>query len=332
MRRQQQDKQRYDTMMMKGHPKRPSASAARDSDYGTDELSSDTMNRMPRSVVNARRAARRGRKNDNSGHSSSYAGSSSDQGNSETILAPWLKIGDRKLEDLSSVTLCDEVMSFGHFMSLTDDEKASRNMIRSTLQELAQAIWPTSTVKIYGSFAYGLSLPNSDIDVVIEDCDTPLQNSFHQFVMHIGQNGYENLGTLDGSGADAFIKARHLKSNLIANVTLTASKSPVRSSVSVIKQQLQTYPAASSVIMVIRTVLSQCNLNDVPSGGLSSFSVIIMLIYLCQLRGDPGITAGTLLKVHFFFLLFCHFEKKKKKYKTKNNNRIFCKYLVTNLI
>ena len=45
-------------------------------------------------------------------------------------------------------------------------------------------------------------------------------------------------------------------------------------------------------------MLSQCNLVDVPSGGLSSFAVILMTFYICQNYGEHlGTDAGELLKV-----------------------------------
>ena len=239
-----------------------------DGDYTTDDLSSDTLGRMPKAVYQqARKHGVRGKNRGNrrdGGYGSGgggggrghygRSGSSSDSAASSSgadTTAPWLKVTYQTMpmpEDVSVVSLGEEVERFGQFMSLTNAERAERNMLKSTLQDLAHRVWPSSNAKVYGSFAYGLSLPSSDIDMVIEDCNPPPVETFPAFVALCAENGFQIVGEISGN----FLKVKNGTSNLTSNITFTPSKSPVRSSVSTIKEFLQRYPASSAVIMVVR--------------------------------------------------------------------------------
>ena len=227
-------------------------------EYTTDEaLSSDTLQHVPRALYQqARRNGVKGRKQQprrdgggyGSGRNQSRAGSSSDTGGASDTTAPWLKIRPMQPHEMQEVSLAEEVMKFGEFMSLTPSEQAVRNVMKQTLQQLANQLWPNSSVKIYGSFAYGLSLPSSDMDMVIEDCTPSLTETFPEFIELCKGSGFTIVGDLTGT----FLKLKDESSNLVGNITFTSDKSPVRKSVAVIRTMLEKYPAASAVIMVIR--------------------------------------------------------------------------------
>eukprot|EP01065_Artemidia_motanka_P018243 TRINITY_DN2156_c0_g1_i2.p1 TRINITY_DN2156_c0_g1~~TRINITY_DN2156_c0_g1_i2.p1 ORF type:complete len:511 (+),score=174.95 TRINITY_DN2156_c0_g1_i2:97-1629(+) len=271
------------------------------SDCGTDEqASASDFSSRGGQQRRGTRAGRKGRVPRRSGYSSGergavppaqYAGSSSDGGGGEFSAAPWLRHTTLQAYDAARriaagdapVPPGAEIEDFAEFMQLTAEEKASRNMLRSALQDGAQQLWPSATVKVYGSFAYGLSLPSSEVDIVIEDCQANLQETLDPFQDWCKMNGCEILGSMAGNAQDAFMKVRS-QNKLIANVTLTAGRSLVRQSVAKVKSLLQQYPCAGPLILVIRSVLNQCNLNDVPTGGLSSFAITLMVFHFLQAR------------------------------------------------
>ena len=52
-------------------------------------------------------------------------------------------------------------------MSDTPAEMEAKETIVRDLTLIAQKIWPNAIIEKFGSFATGLSIPNSDIDLVV---------------------------------------------------------------------------------------------------------------------------------------------------------------------
>eukprot|EP01062_Namystynia_karyoxenos_P002875 TRINITY_DN10_c3_g1_i1.p1 TRINITY_DN10_c3_g1~~TRINITY_DN10_c3_g1_i1.p1 ORF type:complete len:405 (+),score=130.47 TRINITY_DN10_c3_g1_i1:77-1216(+) len=208
---------------------------------------------------------------------------------------PWLQHLERP--GRAAIPMADELTAFADFVSLTPRERADRNLVRTALQQLAQTLWAEATAKVYGSFAYGLSLPESDLDVVIEDC-TPGFGNLSGFLGALVDQGYEICGSIE-SERDAFVKARYIRSGVTVNITLTVEKSPVRQAVALVKQALQAYPAAGAVIVVLRAMLRQCSLTDVRKGGLTSYGITLLVFHLLHRAHPEGCDAATLLRSFF---------------------------------
>ena len=190
--------------------------------------------------------------------------------------------------------LQNEIWAFGEFISLGQHEKAARNMARSTIQQVVQQFWPLATVKTYGSFACDLSLPQSELDLVVEDCAPTIAGRVGPLKDYLQAIGFETLGFLDGD-TDAFIKVREGRTNLVCNISLTDANSPVRQTVLKMKRVLTRQPAAAPVLKVIRTVLDQCSLTDVPSGGVSSYALTLMVFHILK-KYETVVGADVLLK------------------------------------
>ena len=62
-----------------------------------------------------------------------------------------------------------EIVEFCRFLEPTDEETAERSAATERVRGVIQAIWPEAVVQIFGSFATGLYLPTSDMDLVVTD-------------------------------------------------------------------------------------------------------------------------------------------------------------------
>lgn len=60
-------------------------------------------------------------------------------------------------------------MEFCRFLEPTAAETAERSAATERVAEVIQAIWPEAAVQVFGSFATGLYLPTSDMDLVVTD-------------------------------------------------------------------------------------------------------------------------------------------------------------------
>lgn len=77
-------------------------------------------------------------------------------------IPPWVTSNDDRPLDIWK-----EMIDFSQFCSLTDAEKRRRQSIVDNLTSIIHDLWPKATVQVFGSFATGLSIIGSDIDIVV---------------------------------------------------------------------------------------------------------------------------------------------------------------------
>ena len=203
------------------------------------------------------------------------------------VTTPWYPQGTMKDE----IKLGDEVNQLGRLLKLTHREINIRNRCRSTIQDIARVLWPGVTVKVYGSFAYGLSLPTSALDLVCEGC-TDLSGNMDAFVKKVQELGLSVEGKyVNETGQEGFalIKA----GEVTAYLALVAQKSRARQSVALMRELLQTFPYATPVFAVVRLLLQQSRCNDAREGGLSSYALLVMVFHVCYTTSPKD--AGQLL-------------------------------------
>ena len=72
-----------------------------------------------------------------------------------------------------------EIVEFCRFLEPTDEETAARGAATERVAQVIKAIWPGAVVQVFGSFATGLFLPTSDMDLVVTDSgeEPPLPSS-----------------------------------------------------------------------------------------------------------------------------------------------------------
>ncbi len=64
-----------------------------------------------------------------------------------------------------------ELVALYAYLTPTSEEHAARQRTVQRTAQVVQSIWPSSTVSVFGSFATGLYLPTSDIDLVVLGSD-----------------------------------------------------------------------------------------------------------------------------------------------------------------
>ena len=90
-----------------------------------------------------------------------------DKNEESNYFYPWIKKNSKCHSLKGMLKLHYEILDFYDFIKLNKEEIKSRN---KTLKEISNIIEDNFTnyqCKLYGSFLYELSLPNSDIDILI---------------------------------------------------------------------------------------------------------------------------------------------------------------------
>lgn len=230
----------------------------------------------------------------------------------DTDLPAWL-IGDDAIEAVrfnpdSHIALHYEILEFERYMSPTKTEEQTRQALVETVKSIVQTLWPQSSVEVFGSYATNLFLPSSDIDVCV--MNTPEGGgeapTFREH-MELAQ-AIRNVTGL--AKRVNFIKAKvplvkivARESNVQCDISFNRSNGP--ENVPVIKKYIGMYPALRPLLMVLKCFLQQRSLNEVFSGGLGSYSVLLLVVSHLQMtqynfpRSKPNL--GTAL-LNFFRL------------------------------
>lgn len=214
---------------------------------------------------------------------------------SSTIVTPWFVQGVPK----DQVRLADEVKRLHNLLRLNTQERERRKYVRSAVQEIVQRHWGGATVKVYGSFAYDCSLPDSAIDLVVECCGE--REGFDKVVAEFAEARMTVECHYNGTDADsqAFVRVRG-ENGVVANVSFVSGKSPVRQGVALLRKLVSEYTAVPAVFATARLVLQQVRCMDVVTGGLSSYSVLLLVLHAARRSANPS-DPGQLL-VDFFSL------------------------------
>ncbi|CAJ1061776.1 terminal nucleotidyltransferase 4A-like [Xyrichtys novacula] len=223
--------------------------------------------------------------------------------------------------------LHEEIVDFFSFMSPRPEEEAMRRDVVNRIENVIKDLWPTARVEIFGSFSTGLYLPTSDIDLVVfGKWDHPPLQELEQALKKHNVAGPYPIKVLDKATVPIIKLTDHeteVKVDISFNVE-TAVKAA-----QFIKSYLKKYTVLPPLIFVLKQFLLQRDLNEVFTGGISSYSLILMAISFLQLhpRIDTrrtNINLGILL-IEFFELYGRDFNYMKTGIRVKNGGAYLSK-------
>ncbi|TKS81809.1 Non-canonical poly(A) RNA polymerase PAPD7 [Collichthys lucidus] len=212
-------------------------------------------------------------------------------------------------------------------MSPRPEEEAMRQDVVNRIESVIKDLWPTARVEIFGSFSTGLYLPTSDIDLVVFGTwDHPPLQELEQALRKHNVAGPYPIKVLDKATVPIIKLTDHeteVKVDISFNVE-TAVKAA-----QFIKSYLKKYTVLPPLIFVLKQFLLQRDLNEVFTGGISSYSLILMAISFLQLhpRIDTrrtNINLGILL-IEFFELYGRDFNYMKTGIRVKSGGAYLSK-------
>lgn len=197
--------------------------------------------------------------------------------------------------------LTREVLDFARHVSLHADDIAIREALLQDVQACVQRLWPegdgaveTARVIVYGSFALGLSIVSSDVDLTISfsSCAPPAVGAesgaadeaeragrqlarLYQLAGGLTQFPHLRVRVMDQCRVP-LLHVRDLRSGLSCDVNTTL----MAEAEAVVRRQrawLQQEPVAAPLIVVTKAALRQWGLNSVFSGGVSSTALYSLL-------------------------------------------------------
>ena len=221
-------------------------------------------------------------------HSSKQKNNDSDFSEMNNSFYPWIKTNSKCHSFKGILKLHYEILDFYEFIKLTDEEIALRNKTYNEIKDIIEDNFPCYKCSLYGSFITGLSLPNSDIDILIakkenanknlcdyNEEDHLIQNMEKIFLILKNKNIFKQLELIQ---AKVPIITGLYNSTKI-HVDISLFKKNGVDAAEIINKAISIYPEIKPLMLIIKYVIRQRDLNQIYTGGISSFIIFTLLYY-----------------------------------------------------
>ncbi|ALC39006.1 Trf4-2, partial [Drosophila busckii] len=221
--------------------------------------------------------------------------------------APWRQRDYNYGEGI--IGLHEEIEHFSQYILPTPVEHGVRNDLVKRCASVVNALWPDAVVEIFGSFRTGLFLPSADIDlVVLGRWDRLPLRTLEAELVSCGIAESSSIRVLD-MAAVPIIKFTDRLSKIKVDLSFNIANGV--QSAELIKMFKRDFPGLGNLVLVLKQFLLQRGLNEVFTGGISSYSLILMCISFLQLHPrnnfHSNINLGVLL-LEFFELYGLRFN------------------------
>lgn len=241
-----------------------------------------------------------------------------DESSSNKIFTPWKTI-DHYPED--PVGLHMEISDFYQYMSPLPEEEAMRQNVVDRISALIMNIWPSAKVEVFGSFNTKLYLPTSDIDLAVFGKweKLPLFTLEKELVNHDIAVA-STIKVLDKASVP-IIKLTDTKSKIRVDISFNIESSV--ESAEFIRKSIEEFKILPALFITVKHFLIQRDLNEVFTGGISSYCLMLLMISFLQNhpRIDVKKTSANLgvLLMEFFELYGRNFNYQKIAVKIRGN-------------
>eukprot|EP00906_Rhabdomonas_costata_P005258 RCo007894 len=240
-----------------------------------------------------------------------------DLGQPQNVLpqAPWVRRTYQHLFRDNHMRLHEEIVDWIAYMRPRPAEHALRRVLVNRLVDLLtrskDALFPEAKCHVFGSLRTGLLLPSSDVDLCVTGVTScSIRDALNRISARLEtlELCLEKPKVIDARVS--VVKFTDRTSKILCDVSVNSIGG--RHNTHMVKRLLAKYPQATPLILIIKTFLRQRVMNEVYTGGLSSYSISLMVIHLLQMFYGPSAhrdkpSLGKLL-IDFFQLYGFHFN------------------------
>ncbi len=181
------------------------------------------------------------------------------------------------------------------------------NDILKELQATVDEVNPNYKVNLYGSYCTGLCLPWSDIDTVIT-CESGQTDEYFLSRLYCkltNKPWVRDHKFIENTTIPIIKLISNDKFNFHIDISEESEKHFGLKTVELVKSYLKEYSVLEPIILALKTLLNNGNLNNPYTGGLSSYGLILMVVSFIQSEIDnekyneksPNILGETFLNV-----------------------------------
>eukprot|EP00181_Compsopogon_caeruleus_P003127 CAMPEP_0184680816 /NCGR_PEP_ID=MMETSP0312-20130426/3730_1 /TAXON_ID=31354 /ORGANISM="Compsopogon coeruleus, Strain SAG 36.94" /LENGTH=995 /DNA_ID=CAMNT_0027131197 /DNA_START=51 /DNA_END=3041 /DNA_ORIENTATION=- len=224
-------------------------------------------------------------------------------------LPPWVVSDEVKIllecnADLETI-LHYEILDFEKYMTPTEAEHDARADLVERVRDIISSIWPECTALVFGSYASGLFLPSSDVDICVMPFE-PEQGAtehLHAVADAMRDAGFVKKIQLIERTKVPLVKIVDKETTIQCDISFGRANGP--NNVPLIKEYTQNFPGLRALLLVAKCFLHQRNLNEVYRGGVGSYALLLLIVSHLQMweKNFPS-SCGSLgaLLIDFFDL------------------------------
>ena len=224
-----------------------------------------------------------------------------------------------------------------------EKEKDIYDSLIKNVQDSVDKSIPDYEVNLYGSHATNLCLPWSDLDVVlikknnIENNGTQMDNNINLMLLsklfeYIRNEPWVKECKLISKASVPIIKLISIEkyNNMSIDISIQDDTHFGLKCVELVKKFIEEYKSLKPLVLAIKNILKSANLNDPYKGGISSYGLILMIIFFLQKQKNSGVDISpgenncNLGKLFFEFIKFyaIFFESNKVIININDDNNI----------
>lgn len=153
-----------------------------------------------------------------------------------------------------------------------------------TFKTLIQDTFPGCNIEIFGSYATSLLLPYSDIDMVIQNVNVPTLQGLKDLIPKIEKAVVVKksdrifTATIPLLKIYTEIKGQEVK----IDITMQEPKHKGVECTQLVKKFLGIYSTIKAVYLVLKQLMYFCNFHEPYKGGISSYGLFLLLVYMYQ--------------------------------------------------
>lgn len=156
------------------------------------------------------------------------------------------------------------------------------------------SIWPEASVACYGSYASGLWLPSSDVDVVVmgltNDQDPDVKTQFvlgarelEMIAARLREQSWIQQIEVVGSAKVPVAKVVLAENGLRVDISIENVHTRLGIEASdLAREYVQSIPLLRPMLLVVKQFLREKGLNNAFTGGVSSYAVALMAVFLIK--------------------------------------------------
>ena len=222
-------------------------------------------------------------------------------------------------------SLSSDLVDFEEFVKIrTEKEKDIYDTLIKNVQDSVNKSIPDYEVNLYGSHATNLCLPWSDLDVVLIKKNKKYENVNYinlerdnsallsSLFEDIRNEPWVKESKLISKTAVPIIKLIAIEkfNNMSIDISIQDEQHFGLKCVELVKSLLKEYQSLKPLVLAIKNILKRANLNDPYKGGISSYGLILMIVFFLQRQKSsgkdisPGENNSNLGKLFFEFLKF----------------------------
>ncbi|GIL46015.1 hypothetical protein Vafri_3108 [Volvox africanus] len=188
--------------------------------------------------------------------------------------------------DSPLLRLHQELVELCELVQPTPEEAVARREAVAVVSEVVRSIWPQARCEIFGSYATGLYVPTSDIDLVILDSGcSNVQSGLKALGNALNSRKVAQNIQVVGKARVPIVKFETVEyGNLAFDISFDVANGP--QAAMLVKEMTTSWPMMRPLILCLKLFLQQRELNEVYTGGIGSYALVTLVAAFLQLHGS----------------------------------------------